>query len=158
MRSAWLLLPLSLASTGCIDTDAAVFVEARIDQPTAAVEQSALATGLSGGFQMHFHLGPRASGDGEVGLSGFFVTDAGGATLVESLAVATAQSFPVIVPIDGDVSVGATFSADENLLEVTAIDTLCAAGGLRVVGVFQDSLRGGSIDASSPVFVPAGCP
>src|SRR5690606_11817826 len=73
MRCAWLLLPL--LSLGCIDTDAAVFVEARIDGAAARVEQSALATGLSGSFRIHFHLGPRASGPSEVALTGFFVTD-----------------------------------------------------------------------------------
>jgi hypothetical protein len=155
MRCAFLVM---LLAAGCIDTDAAVFVEARIDETAASVEQSALATGLAGSFRMHFHLGPRASGQSEVGLSGFFVTDVHRVAIVDNLAVVTGQPFPVIVPVSGDVSVGAAFAAEDNLLEVEAIDVLCAPGGIRIVGVFHDPLRGGSIDATSEAFSPTGCP
>src|SRR5690606_21510067 len=126
----------------CIDTDAAVFVEARIDGAAARVEQSALATGLSGSFRIHFHLGPRASGPSEVALTGFFVTDADRGPIVDNLAAATGQPFPVTVPVDGDVTIEALFTAEDNELAVEAVDALCAPGGIRIVGVFQDPLRG----------------
>ena len=155
MRLAWLLAVLS---TGCFDTDAAVFVEAQIDEASAAVEQSALATGLAGSFRVQFHLGPRASGPSDVELSGFFVTDADRAAIVDDLAVVPAQSFPVTVPVNGDVTVGAVFAAEDNLFPVETVEPLCAPGGIRIVGVFHDPLRGGSIDAASEAFSPTGCP
>lgn len=150
---------MALLTGGCIDTDAAVFVEATISDAEGNVQQSSLASGIGGSFRVLFHLGPRASGPSEVALGGFSLTDAERAeTLLPTLEVSTTPGFPLEVPVDGDVAVQVTFAPDDNLLEPTALDGLCAPAGARVVGVFDDALRGGSVSVASEAILFVGCP
>jgi len=59
---AALVCAVAAFTAGCGDTDAAVFVEAGIDTPSASVSAATLGTNLSGSFRLVFRLGSRASG------------------------------------------------------------------------------------------------
>lgn len=142
------------AATGCTDTDAAVFVEASIASPSAAVTGGTLGTGLAGGFQLDLHLGPRASGASEVSIRSFEITDAGqAASIVAPLEAGSTTTLPVLVEPDGDVTVAFTFDTGADLLPAEARDGLCDPAGIRVVGAIEDSLQDGATPVASEVFV-----
>jgi hypothetical protein len=142
---------------GCVDTDAAVFVDARIDSPSASLQMASLASGLSGGFSLNLHLGPRASGPSDVSLGNFSLKGANG-TAVDALAVSATPPFPVSVPVDADVAVQLTFAADDNLIDNADVAAVCAPQGLQLVGALDGSLRGGTFSVTSDPFVVGGCP
>jgi hypothetical protein len=150
---------LASASAGCFDTDAAVFVEPSIEEPSLAVQSSGLAGGVDGSFRLRLHLGPRASAEGEVSLGQFSLSDESRATTLHSpLAVLANPTFPVVVPVDSDVVVALTFVADDNALTLQALDELCSAGAVVIGGALDDSLRGGGVTVASQAISPAGCP
>jgi hypothetical protein len=150
---------LGAGLSGCIDTDAAVFVDATIVDASATVESSSLVTALSGSFTLQLHLGPRANDAAEVKLNAVSVTNPDRTvTLVDALGALPSQPFPLTVGIDSDVSVTFSAPADENQLEAAKAAEICGAGGLVFVVVLDDSLRGGSITPASDAVVPAGCP
>ena len=137
-------------TTGCIDTDATVFVEPTVESAQLDATQSSLAVGLKGSFLVRLRLGSRAADTSEVSLKGFSVI-AGDQTIVDSLKVVAAPSFPVAVGVDTEVLVDVTFSETDNTIETSAYSILCSGGGAQIVGVFDGSLRGGAIDATSDV-------
>ncbi len=148
----------SLAVVGC-DPDAAVFVEPTITSSSVSVTTSGLVTGLSGAIALNLHLGPRASGPGEVTLQAVSLTNADrSVTLVEAVGALPAPAFPVSVPVDADVGVALTVSADENMLAADAATALCGSGALVYVVVLDDTLRGGTVTAAGDPVDPAGCP
>jgi len=154
-----LVLGASLTCTGCIDTDAAVFVEASISEPATTITTNSLGTYVGGSFQVGFHLGPRASGPSEVALRTFSLMSADQTTEVApSLKVTTAPDFPVGVNVDSDVGVSVTYAEQDNPQPVDAVEQICGAAGIVIVGTFDDSLRGGSITAVSAPYSAAGCP
>ena len=146
-----------MMASGCIDTDAAVFVDARIESPSATLQSATLASGLAGGFTLNLHLGPRASGPSEVSLGGFSMTGAAG-TAVDSLAVTTQPAFPVNVSADSDVAVQVSFDPNDNLIENADVPTVCAVQGLQLVAALDGSLRGGAFSVRSEPFVVSNCP
>jgi hypothetical protein len=152
MKSAFLALPFLVA---CIDTDAAVFVEASVEDTMLAVQTNMLVTGLDGSFRVLLHLGPRASGPSEVGLVSFSVTDAAGNEVVASLAGEPSPVFPVTVGVDADVAVAVAVNGQE--LPVEAGPALCA-GPIVIVATLDDSLRGAILGARSVPFPATGCP
>jgi hypothetical protein len=143
-----------IAASGCIDTDAAVFVEASIAAPSAAVSGSTLGTSLDGSFALNLHLGPRASGAGEVSWEAFTMTNADQSVEVIALEVVADRAQPVTVEPDSDVGVAFSFSTGANPLPVAKKDELCAAGGLRIKAVIRDSLQGVTPTVSD-VFQPS---
>jgi hypothetical protein len=152
------LLALALvvgAVGGCIDTDAAVFVEVAIGAPSLSVQQSSLVTALSGSFEVLLHLGPRASGPSQVKLVSFAVTDSSGNDVVAPLAGEASPPFPVSVDVDSDVTVAVAVNGQE--LAADAVTDLCA-GPVTIVATLDDSLRGAIVAGSSAPVVPAGCP
>ena len=156
---------LALAASACVNTDPAVFVEARITGPSAKVTASAVAgfgAKLDGLFVVSLHLGARASGPSEVSLRAFSITNADQTkTLVDTLPVAyadTTQHDPVTVEPDSTVPVPLSFTTGKALLKADEQDALCKAGGLRIVGALQDSLQSGATPLTSEVFLPTGCP
>lgn len=154
-----LCLGASLTSAGCIDTDAAVFVEASISEPATTVTSNSLGTYVGGSCQVSFHLGPRASGPSEVSLRTFTLMSADQTSEVApSLKVTTAPDFPVTVDVDSDVGVGVSYAEQDNPQPAAALDQLCNGAGIVIVGTFDDSLRGGSITAVSAPYSAAGCP
>jgi hypothetical protein len=155
----FLLTACGWGATGCIDTDAAVFVDASISNPSATVSPETLGTTLAGRFDANLHLGPRASGPADVTLGTVSLLGADRTTtLVDVVAVATAPTFPVTVPVDGDVFVAVTFVEQDNLLEASAYGELCAAGSVVISAALDDALRGGTISVVSEPFAPSGCP
>lgn len=158
MRRLIVALLLGGALSGC-NLDAAVFVEPTISSAAVAVTPSGLVTGVSGNIELNLHLGPRASGPGEVTLGSISMTNADrSVTLVDAVGAQPSVSFPVSVGVDSDVPVSFTVNADDNLLEADAVTTLCGAGGLVYVVVLDDTLRGGTVSVASEPVMPSGCP
>ncbi|WP_433930100.1 hypothetical protein AB3662_39890 [Sorangium cellulosum] len=148
------------ASSGCIDTDAAVFVEPAIAAPEATVSASALGTSLEARFTLELHLGPRASGPSRVAVRSFEIASADQKTsIVAPLPVETATSLPVEVAPGSDVTVAFTVdtSAGGGTLAGDAAAALCAAEGIRITGAIEDSLEDGATPVASGVF-HARCP
>jgi hypothetical protein len=159
VKGRTLLALLGAQALGCIDTDAAVFVEASIRNASATVVPSSaggsFASGLGGSFELVLHLGPRASEAAEVRLGAVGVLAAGGAEIVPALAVASSPAFPVAVEVDSDVLTTVTFASEDNLLPPGA--DACAAGSIVFSATLDDSLRGGTLPVRSDAIQPT-CP
>jgi hypothetical protein len=155
---AWIPAALAAAalgaSSGCIDADTAVFVEASIASPAAAVSAGALGTNLTASFQLKLHLGSRASGPSQVSIRSFEIASAARTTLVPSLEVTTSTSLPVEVAPGSDVLVDFAFdtSTEGAPLPADAAMPLCATDGIRIVGAIEDSLEDGATPVASDVF------
>jgi hypothetical protein len=147
-------------ATGCIDTDAAVFVEPSIEGPSADVAMSSLATALGGSFTLRLHLGARASGDSQVTVRQFSVSSADRSSeIVGALAVSQSPPSPVTVVRGGDDAlVTVSFSADDNLLDTAAIGPLCDPAGIVIHGTLDDALLGATTPVSSDSFTAGMCP
>lgn len=146
---------LAAAASGCIDTDAAVFVEPSIESPSAQVTAGALGAELVASFALKLHLGPRASGPSRVSVRSFEIVSADQKTpLVSPLAVETETELPVEVAPDSDVIV--RFSVDTGAqgrpLPASAGEALCAAEGIRIAGAIEDSLEDAATPVASGVF------
>ncbi|XXX75270.1 hypothetical protein WMF30_47245 [Sorangium sp. So ce134] len=162
LHAAATLAAAALASlaSGCIDTDAAVFVEPSIAAPEAIVSSSALGTGLQASFALRLHLGPRASGPSRVAVRAFEISSADQKTaIVAPLPAETTTALPVEVAPDSDVTVAFTFDtgAAGTTLPAEAAAALCAAEGIRITGAIEDSLEDGATPVASAVFHPR-CP
>jgi hypothetical protein len=151
-RRSVLALAISLAalpSTGCPNTDAAVFVDAEIET---------LGVSLTGSFTLRLHLSARASGPSEVSFGAFSLSTADQSeTLVDALPVVASQAAPIEVAPDDTIEVELTIDTGADLLDAALVDRICA-GPVVVSGVVDDTLRGGSVTAVSPPIVPSGCP
>jgi hypothetical protein len=148
-----------LGLAGCIDTDAAVFVEASIESASVAVSSNGFAAGVDGALSLRLHLGPRASGSSEVDDRGFSILRTGGTTtLVPSLGYVADPPFPVTVAVDSTLLIAVTFAKEDNAFDPTAVAELCDPAGLVLRGVLDDALRGGAISADSEPVTPTGCP
>jgi hypothetical protein len=151
---------LAMAASGCIDTDAAVFVEPSIAAPEATVSSNALGTGLTASFALKLHLGSRASGPSSVAVRTFAITSADQKTsIVQPLPAETTTALPVEVAPDSDVTVAFTVDtgAEGGTLPAEAAAALCAAEGIRITGAIEDSLEDGATPLTSEVF-HARCP
>jgi hypothetical protein len=145
-----------LAASGCIDTDAAVFVDATLSAPSATVTSNTLGTSVAGSFALQLHLGPRASGPGTVSAEAFAITNADQSVEIIPLEPAADRALPVTVEPDSDVGITFNFNTGADLLPAAKRDELCAAGGLRIKAVLRDSLQGGgATPAVSDVFQPS---
>ncbi|WP_438016089.1 hypothetical protein WMF18_35375 [Sorangium sp. So ce315] len=160
---AWLsaaAATLAAAASGCIDTDAAVFVAPSIAAPEATVAAGALGASLEARFTLELHLGPRASGPSRVAVRGFEIASADQKTsIVAPLPVETATALPVEVAPGSDVTVVFTVDtgAEGGTLPGEAAAALCAAEGIRITGSIEDSLEDGATPVASEVF-HARCP
>jgi hypothetical protein len=147
---------------GCINTDAAVFVDPTLSAPAATVviEPANQGTGImNGAFHLDLHLGARASGPSTVKLGEFSILDAAQTgPIVSPLNVASSTAFPVTVQLDSDVNADFTFDTGVKLLPATDATPLCAAAGVVISGTIDDSLMGTSTVTTSPVFHLGGCP
>ncbi|WP_437545777.1 hypothetical protein WME97_40440 [Sorangium sp. So ce367] len=151
---------LAIMASGCINTDAAVFVEPSIAAPEATVSSNALGTGLTASFALELHLSARASGPSRVAVRTFAITSADQKTsIVEPLPVETTAALPVEVAPDSDVTVAFTVDtgAQGGTLKADAAAALCAAEGIRITGAIEDSLEDGATPVASAVF-HADCP
>ena len=148
-----------LAVGACGNTDPAVFVEAKIVLPAAAVSVETFGTGLTGSFQLSLHLSARASDTSQVGVESFAIVSADQKTeIVAPLqAAATGVTFPVSVEQDSDEVLSFTFDTTGKLLPAEKKAELCGAGGLRIKVVMNDSLQGGATPVVSETFQPSGC-
>lgn len=163
MRSALLLSVLAAivccAALGCINTDAAVFVEADLTEPQIEVRDSSLAVGLEGKATLKLHLGPRASGPSEVSLLGVsLLGENARSVLVESIAVRSEPSFPITVQLDDDRSAVLYIDGPNNVLSTDVKTTLCGAAAVVLQVVLDDGLRGATMIATSGPFGLSGCP
>jgi hypothetical protein len=153
-----LLLVLAGLSLGCINTDAAVFVEPQVTKPEATVSAGALVTGLKGSFQLSLHLGPRATGPSQVTLGAVEIRDAKGeGAIVAALPVTTSPELPVTVDLDSDVPVTCSFDTGAKSIAMEAKPRLCDAAGVKLGGTLEDSLQNHATPFSSAVFHVEGC-
>ncbi|WP_438033286.1 hypothetical protein [Sorangium sp. So ce204] len=151
---------VAMMASGCINTDAAVFVEPSIAAPEATVSANALGTGLTASFALQLHLSARASGPSRVAVRTFAITSADQKTsIVEPLPVETTAVLPVEVAPDSDVTVAFTVDtgAQGGTLKADAAAALCAPEGIRITGAIEDSLEDGATPVASAVFHPV-CP
>ncbi len=149
----------SVFAVSCINTDAAIFVEAQLTAPQLQLQESSLATAIDGSAALTLHLGPRASGPSEVSLlSVSLLADDQQSVLVEQVAVRSEPRFPMEVGLDSDRNVTLRIDASENLLAADAKTTLCGATALVLQVVLDDGLRGAALTASSDPFALGGCP
>lgn len=152
-----LALPLLLA--GCVNTDPTVFVEPSLVDVTAAVKGGALGATISGAMTLQLHLGPRASGPGQVTLGAFSILDAQQSAEITALTLgASSTDFPLTIDPDSDVSAKFTFDLGSKTISADDGAKLCAAAGVVFRGTIQDSLLGGSTPFFSGVVHPTGCP
>lgn len=155
MRALCLLAALLPA---CIDTDAAVFVEATVQAAALSVQGSSLVTGLGGGATLSLHLGPRASGPSTATIVGVSLVSASGTdTLASTLGFTSDPPLPTTVGVDDTIPVTLTFDPADNELPAMARDAICAAE-VRVRVVIDDSLRGSSVTTDSAPFQVTNCP
>lgn len=156
-----ILLPvllLSCLSIACINTDAAIFVEPRVEKPEAEVSGGSLGVGLKVSFQLSLHLGPRATEPSKVTPGTTTIFDAGKQEeIVPSLLVKTETPFPVVVELDSDVDVLFTFDSDTKPLSSDVKPKLCDPKGIVLGGVITDSLQDRATPFTSAVFHPVGC-
>jgi hypothetical protein len=159
MRSLRPLFALPLLLAGCVNTDAAVFVEPTIESPTATFKGGALGVTISGNFTLKLHLGPRASGPSTVKLGAFSILDAGQKAAITSVQIGTTSTqFPVTVDLDSDVSASLPFDlGSKTLPEDPSKSKLCDPAGVVIGGTIEDSLLGGSTPFFSAIIHPAGC-
>lgn len=158
MRSVLLVSACALVATGCIDTDAAVFVEPSLVAPVLALSTSPLATALSGEARLELHLGPRASGPSTTGVTALSLVSADGSrTLAPSLGFTASPTLPTTVAIDSTAAVALAFAAADNTLPASGDAALCA-GPVRMRAVVDDSLRGVAVTCDSEPFAVSGCP
>ena len=155
-----LVIASAMCSTGCINTDPAVFVDAKIADAMIVATDSGVAVGISGGFSLSLHLSARASGTATVTASGFSILAADGTTTIHSpLGYTPSLPFPVSVAQDATVEVQIGFTNKQNQLASAALTSLCKPGGVIIQAVLDDSLRGGSFTTQTPNPVTvSGCP
>lgn len=153
-----------LASTGCssggINTDPTIFVDAKVTNPTVAVEQKALGTAVTGGFTLSLHLGARAVGPSDVALQGFQLKSTDENTVVvDALPLAAkGQTFPITVDPGTDEDVDVVIDLGNDLLAKDIGQKLCNFGEVRYIGSITDSLRGGTIPVrTDPPVKVTGC-
>ena len=153
------VLPFFCLSAGCINTDAAVFVEPSIKKaPEVTVSAGVLGIGLTGSFQLSLHLGPRATSASKVSLGTAEIVDAGKkGAIVAPLPVAAPIELPVTVELDSDVDVPFTFDTGDKPLKSELLPELCDPMGVVLSGAIQDSLQDHVTPFASAVFRPAGC-
>lgn len=159
IRATSFLVAASLAvgASGCVNTDAAVFVDPSIASPAATVTAGALGTNLVASFQLKLHLGARASGPSSLSVQTFEIASADRArSIVAPLAATSTTKLPVEVAPDSDVTVDFTFDSGAAPRPEDEAALLCAAEGIRIAGTLQDSLEDGATPVVSEVF-HAGC-
>jgi hypothetical protein len=151
------ILLAALLAAGCIDTDAAVFVDATLGAPALTlVPAGGFGVTLQGSFALELHLGARASGTSQVTYTSFSLKAADGSVVVESLPVAVDKPSPVAVDPGSDVLVTFTIDSGATVLDNTVKDRICA-GQVKIVGVIEDSLESESSPLESAPFSPSGC-
>jgi len=156
-----LLLALSASITGCIgDDEAIIFVEPSIDSPNATITGSVLGSTISGYFQLHLVLGPRASGSSKVTIGSVNITDVfGKTTIVPSLSVSPSKTFPLDVPPSSDIKVDVIFDIGEKTVPTMTVDALCGTStSVTISGTINDSLQDRATSFVSESFKPMGCP
>jgi hypothetical protein len=153
------ILPLLIAITGCVNTDAAVFVEPSIESPTAVVKGGALGVTIEGTFTLKLHLGPRASGPSTVDLRDFNILDAKQSGTLAPIEISKSSiTFPTTVDLDSDITSDLTFDVGTKTLTSATKTKLCDAAGVIIGGTIQDSLQATSTPFFSPIVHPTGCP
>ncbi|MBM4357302.1 MAG: hypothetical protein FJ096_04255 [Deltaproteobacteria bacterium] len=149
---------VALACVGCIDTDAAVFVEAALASPALVMSSSSLAAGVSGEATLSLHLGPRASGPSTAKVLALSLVSADGVTThAATLGFSSTPTLPLTVGVDDTVAVALALASSDNALPTDKVAAICG-GAVRLRVVVDDSLRGGSVSADSDPFQVTGCP
>ena len=152
------ILALPAALTGCINTDAAVFVEPTIESPTATVQSGVLGLTIYGNFTLKLHLGPRASGPSQVTLGAFSILDAKQSAAITPIELGSPSTqFPVNIGVDSDISPSIDFDLGNKTLPAGDKAKLCDPAGVVIGATIQDSLLGGSTPFFSAIVHPAGC-
>lgn len=153
------LLVASLFLAGCFgENEGVVFVEPRIEAPTAKIEAGVLGASISGSFKLTLVLGPRASGPSTVELGAVAITDAPNQqSVLSGLSLVSTREFPVTVQPDSEVTVDFVFDLGDKTFPSETQDALCLPAGIRIAGTLQDSLETGATPVASDVFEPTGC-
>ncbi|MDI1448393.1 hypothetical protein [Polyangium sp. 6x1] len=154
-----LVLALSSILVGCIgENEDVVFVEPRIEAPTADVEPGVLGGTVTGSFKLTLALGPRASGPSTVQIGAVAITDAPNQqSVVSGLSLISNKEFPVTVQPDSEVTIDLLFDHWDKTIPQETQDALCLPAGIRIATTIQDSLDVGATTVASDVFKPTGC-
>ncbi len=155
----WFLVLAPALLAGCIDTDAAIFVDPSIESASMSVSDGPLGAALSGGFDVVLHLGARASGPSETSFISFSIKSSDESeVIVESLPVKTTAALPVTVEPGGeDVVVSFEIDQEGDVIESDLVAALCS-GSVVVSVVMDDSLATTSTPVVSEPFEVSGCP
>lgn len=151
------ILALPLALTGCVNTDAAVFVEPTIEHGEAAVSGGTLGVSVKGAFTLKLHLGPRASDSSKVDLVSFNLLDAGQKAEITPIVLSMQDSTITVAP-ETDTTQLISFDIGGKTLPSATKPKLCDPAGIVIGGVLQDSLLATSTPFFSPIVHPTGCP
>jgi hypothetical protein len=153
------LLALPLVLAGCVNTDAAVFVDASFETATAVVSGGSLGVTVAGDLTLKLHLGPRASGPSQVDLVSVTILDDKQSAEITVVQIKKSSvEFPVTVALDSDVTATLAYDLGGKTLPVEIRTKLCSGAGVVVRGTIQDSLLGGATPFFSSIVHPTGCP
>lgn len=145
---------LALLSAGC-GSKGAVSLVANVENPSLTVEQAALGTTLTGGFELVLELGEYADGGTDVSLATFGLYR-GSQELVSALSLSSDVDFPVRVGPGESRRIRLTLEPGETQQSVIG-DALCAAGVEFRGGVTDSANDGKPTAAESAEFEPS-CP
>lgn len=137
-RVSGFLLPCAclLLAPGCVEEDTAS-LGASVEDPSLALEASALVTDASGGFTLLLELGSYASKATEVSL-GAFTLSRSGDELFGPVPLSASQDFPVTVGVGKSVRVTLELEPGSSATSEEA-EAMCA-GPLSFVGSVSDTL------------------
>lgn len=145
---------LASVALGC-GSKGAVSIAAHVDSPVLSVDSGVLVTSLSGQFDLVLALGDLAPEQTSVQLGGFAVKETD-RVLVESLALTSSETFPLVLEPGDEKRVRFVLEAGASVTEETGA-ALCA-GRVRLSGTLSDTQSDGKQTlAESAPFEP-DCP
>lgn len=134
---SWLSLCACLVvSAGCVEEDTAS-LGASVEDPSLALEASALVTDVSGGFTLMLELGSYASKATDVSLGAFSLSRAGD-DVFGPVPLAASQEFPVTVGVGKSARV--TLELEPGTSATTEEAEAMCSGPLSFVGSVSDTL------------------
>lgn len=139
---------------GC-GSKGAVSLGARIDKASVGVQTAALGARVVGEFELLLDLGDYAPEATEVSLGAFVLENASG-VVVDGLALASSEPFPISVAVGATKSVHMT--VDETALLDAETQTALCAGKVWYSGTLSDTLSDGKPTLTSSSALTPSCP
>jgi hypothetical protein len=152
----WKVLGMVLLLGACGSKDS-ISLSASVSNINLTLEQKALGTFLSGGFDLHLEVGPEADSGATVQLQSFSLVSATShATLIPALDAAPAGGVTSIQVGKGE-SKTISFTLDATK-PVSATQADLCAGKVQIVGSVTDDLNGGETEPlQSQAVTITGC-